>query len=1068
MIFASLGALLAWLFDWRAFLTILPGAPFMTCDSAACFGIAGLGLLFASRNSFRRARALGILLLVLGSSYLSASLTNTWLSFHYFFPHYTAAVVAPLPLHSCRVATFTATVFLLLGGFLILLSPTSFKRSPLALAAFLACAIPTLGVLGGIFYLSGLIDSGNWTGYLISMSLPTSFCTCVAGTAACALIWARTERSERRLLSTGSILSLLGLLLLFAGVNSAVGSHNRAAAQTTAEVQRLSRQINLIREIVLSVRKAETGERGFFLTGSNKYLQASNLGIKETSDAFVALRATTYDQFNSLQTLTDARLAQMATVTALVRNHQLDQARELVATGQGFSTMEAIDAEADRLISSLTTRLTDRLAANELSTRLLQNTIELSSAVAGIMICFGVVFLRTEIRRRTAVEADLRASSQNLQSKVEERTAEVRKYSDDLRAEAARSQAASDRLRLSLDLANVAVWIWNPQEDKTAWLGAVQQVYGFTAEELSNYRSFRELVFPEDRAFLDTVIANSVEKHQRFEAEFRIVRPKGELRWIAAYGDVVFDAKGQVTQVSGVNLNISEKKKVEQQLATSERHFRELAESMPQIVWTANAKGEVEYQNGRWHSVTGLPQGSPSPEERVRVVHPEDLPRLGESRAEGFRECREFELEFRLFDVQKQEYRWYWARSVPVRDDKGNVVRWFGTSTDIHERKVVELRLIESERNLREREQQLALLFENGLAGDYVWDFEKSTVTAHPAIWALFGEPHGRGTAPADWFLARSHPEDMEPMQRELAAAQVGNRTFDVEHRVVWPDGTVRWLATRGFHVRDNTGKPIQIHGLGFDITDRKLSALLARERLEAEVRQRTTAMQQLEVKENELLRLLAEKNTLFHEMHHRVKNNLQVISSLLNMQSDTLSDQTAKAALKESHQRVLSMALIHEQLYSNKELGQIDFEDFTQKLVGELFHSYVGETSRVTCRLNTKPVYLTIDHAIPLGLILNELTTNALKYAYPNGTGGEVSVDLLESTDRQVTLAISDQGIGLPDGFDWNNSKSMGLPIVDMLTQQLGGRLTVRSRPGATFKIEFPKETRKADVTAA
>ena len=123
----------------------------MTCDSAACFGIAGLGLLFASRNSFRRARALGILLLVLGSSYLSASLTNTWLSFHYFFPHYTAAVVAPLPLHSCRVATFTATVFLLLGGFLILLSPTSFKRSPLALAAFLACAIPTLGVLGGIF-----------------------------------------------------------------------------------------------------------------------------------------------------------------------------------------------------------------------------------------------------------------------------------------------------------------------------------------------------------------------------------------------------------------------------------------------------------------------------------------------------------------------------------------------------------------------------------------------------------------------------------------------------------------------------------------------------------------------------------------------------------------------------------------------------------------------------------------------------------------------------------------------------------------------------------------------------
>ncbi len=772
-----------------------------------------------------------------------------------------------------------------------------------------------------------------------------------------------------------------------------------------------------------------------------------------------------------------------------------------------------------------------------------------------------------EIRRRTFVESELRASSQDLQSKVDERTAEIRKYSNELHAEATLRQEAADQLRLSLDLARVAVWTWFALEDRTVWSGAVEEVLGFKAEQMSDYKSMRHLILPEDRVATDRLIEQSVKNRQQFQAEFRIVLPDGNIRWISGHGDVICDASGQVIRVSGVNIDISEKKKVEQQLETSERHFRELAESLPQIVWTANASGEMEYQNHRWSLVTGLPMGKVSAQDRWKLVHPDDVQQTSETRTAAIRAGSEYDMEFRLFDASKQEYRWQWVHAIPIRDAQGALVRWFGTSTDIHERKIAELRLAESEQRLRARERQLEILFSNGSAGDYIWDFATSEVTAHPAIWALFGEPNGRGSAPAAWFIGRYHPDDMPEMTRQLQEAMDGTHAFDVEHRVVWPDGTVRWLASRGFHVRDQDGKPTKIHGLGFDITDRKLAALQIQES-ERQFRELADAMPQIvwrsfasgevdycnarwyqysgvsieeskaagwedvmhpedlpkcretamrgfasgqpfdiefrlrrasdgeyrwhlarsvpsrdsqgnllrwfgaatdiheqKLAKEQLVRSLAEKNILFKEMHHRVKNNLQVISSLLRMQSELLKDQSAAAVLKESHQRVLSMALIHEQLYSNEAVSQINFTDFTERLVNELFQSYSADKGRVTCRLDTSPVHLLIDQAIPLGLILNELVTNAFKYAYPAETTGEVVISLHATPKRRVILTVSDEGVGLPDKFDWSGSKSMGLPIVELLTQQLGGTLTIRTKPGAAFTVEFPLETEKASV---
>ncbi len=225
---------------------------------------------------------------------------------------------------------------------------------------------------------------------------------------------------------------------------------------------------------------------------------------------------------------------------------------------------------------------------------------------------------------------------------------------------------------------------------------------------------------------------------------------------------------------------------------------------------------------------------------------------------------------------------------------------------------------------------------------------------------------------------------------------------------------------------------------------------------LERRSKEETKALNQ------KLLRGMAEKEVLLREVHHRVKNNLQVISSLLSMQVDRLSEVGAVAALEDSRGRVRSMALIHERLYCNDRWDEIDFEDYAKTIVPELFAAFGAEAKGVVSRFKMSRVLLDVDQAIPCGLILNELVTNVHKHAYPDGKGGEVIIELSEATPGIVRLCVTDDGVGLPEGFDVENPRTMGMEIVSILAKQLGGVLTIRSRPKTSFGIEFPRETRE------
>lgn len=200
----------------------------------------------------------------------------------------------------------------------------------------------------------------------------------------------------------------------------------------------------------------------------------------------------------------------------------------------------------------------------------------------------------------------------------------------------------------------------------------------------------------------------------------------------------------------------------------------------------------------------------------------------------------------------------------------------------------------------------------------------------------------------------------------------------------------------------------------------------------------------------------LAARDVLFRELHHRVKNNLSVVSSLLSMQVGLQQDSAAAQALGDAQRRIECMALVHDRLNNSDKGDEIDFREYAASLARSLLTIYERGENAIRLHLDLAPLSLVLTQAVPCGLILNELMTNALKYAFPGGRGGEIAVSLSRSADM-LTLGVADNGIGLPAGFNWRQSPSLGLRIVDILSRQLDGTVACASGPGTCFRLTFP-----------
>jgi two-component sensor histidine kinase/CheY-like chemotaxis protein len=232
------------------------------------------------------------------------------------------------------------------------------------------------------------------------------------------------------------------------------------------------------------------------------------------------------------------------------------------------------------------------------------------------------------------------------------------------------------------------------------------------------------------------------------------------------------------------------------------------------------------------------------------------------------------------------------------------------------------------------------------------------------------------------------------------------------------------------------------------DMVSRRMREISAiNERLEREIVERTLTEEKLKTS-------LREKEVLLREIHHRVKNNLQVVSSLLNLQARTLDDPTITELINESRNRVRIMALVHESLYESEELDRVDYGEYLRRLVNYLFRSYSRED--VTYELDASRVHLDISMAVPCGLIVNELVSNCLKHAFPEGRGGKVNISIESGDNGTVTLKVRDTGIGLPDDHDIDNPASLGLQLVNDLVLQIGASMNVSVQNGTLYTLTF------------
>ena len=261
--------------------------------------------------------------------------------------------------------------------------------------------------------------------------------------------------------------------------------------------------------------------------------------------------------------------------------------------------------------------------------------------------------------------------------------------------------------------------------------------------------------------------------------------------------------------------------------------------------------------------------------------------------------------------------------------------------------------------------------------------------------------------------------------------------------------------------------EPFSIIAVAHDVTKIKHSEnelKRYRDRLEALVQKRTQELEQEITKqqkaEAQLTLSLKEKNVLLKEIHHRVKNNMQVISSLLNMQAVTKNNPELSELLSESQNRIRSMSLIHESLYQSDNFLEIDFNDYIHLLAGTLGRVYSSSTYGIDICISAEDVYLDIDTAVPCGLIINELVSNAYKHAFKDFDGqGRVFIEM-KSSLTHYSLTVKDNGVGFAPGVDFRKTSSLGMEIVCILTEQIKGTIDLIKQDGSTFVIAFPKKS--------
>lgn len=593
-------------------------------------------------------------------------------------------------------------------------------------------------------------------------------------------------------------------------------------------------------------------------------------------------------------------------------------------------------------------------------------------------------------------------------------------------------EESESRLKVAIDDAAEGLWEWNLEKKYFYFSDRAKNLLGFNREEKSiNLETWEQNINLDDKPeAIAKMQACLTSKASQYACEYRVKNLDGGYKWILDRGTVIQrDNTGKPLRIIGTLLEITERKQKESALLESEKRFRTVADAAPVLIWMSGADMLCIWFNKFWLDFTGRTMQQELGNSWTEGVHPNDLQKRLDIYSTSFACRKPFTMEYRL-RRHDGEYRWLLDSGVPRLDEQGNFSGYMGSCSDISDLKLSQIALQESEQRAQKALAELqhqkyaldqhAIVATTDVSGTITYVNDKFCQISGYSAQELIGQNHrllNSGHHPSDFFAN---------LYRTVANGKVWHG--EICNRA--KDGGLYWVLTTIVPFLNELGKPMQYIAIRADITAQKL--------VDAKLKDS-----------------LKEKEMLLKEVYHRVKNNLQVVSSLLSLQAKSIVNMEAIELLKQSADRIKSMALLHEKLYQSKDLSKIDINEYLHSLIEHLTFAF-DVRDRIKVNMTIANIFLDVDTAIPCGLIVNEIVSNALKHAFPGERKGAATIDFSETPD-EYRMVIADNGIGFPAGWEPKNCTSLGLELVHELTQQLLGDVAFEGNNGTIFTFRFP-----------
>jgi PAS domain S-box-containing protein len=504
----------------------------------------------------------------------------------------------------------------------------------------------------------------------------------------------------------------------------------------------------------------------------------------------------------------------------------------------------------------------------------------------------------------------------------------------------------------------------------------------------------------------------------RKKAEKMLALKKGSQKKLATEVDeLIHKLEVQHIELEMQNENLTQ---IQIELEESKSEYKELYDFAPVAYLSLDQNWIIQKTNLKTFEILGVPRKYLINTAFIRYISPESKGIFHEhcQEVEGSLEKNHCEIELLSEEVNPIFVS---LDSVKVLNEKGSFKEYRIIITDITVIKETEREIEESNRRLNATIDAIPdLMFDMDEEGR-IYDYNA------PAGDKLFVQP--------EHFLEKKISEVLpleavDKIMQALNEAAKKGKHHGLTYKLSFPEGT-RYFELSIAKKSDNEQKQRFIV-LARDITSRRKA-------------------------EQKIKQSLQEKEILLKEIHHRVKNNLMVISSLLNLQSDYIKDKTDKELFRESQTRTRSMALIHERIYQSTDLHTIDFGNYVKTFASELYHTYDCHPNIIKLKIDMEPIPVDINTAIPCGLIIHEFLSNAIKHAFPKDKNGEILIEFYKKDDKLI-LKVKDNGIGLPADIDLKKTDSLGLKLVNALVSQIDGELEINSDGGTEFKVIFPE----------